>query len=365
MVSTRPGSVFSDDPMREYKSCICIRSAHLNCPLPLALESYWNCEADCFHCLGRWMNRTWGSEQRISNPEKVARRLQNALKAKDPTSPISRALKAKKTIWIGRKADPYQPIEERRHITRAHLKTLIQLKWSFVICSRYTQIARLDESLFRKAGKLCTFLIEITPGGESDWELFERKRTTPVKDRLETAQRWIRQGIHIGIRGEPFIPGYHTVQQFRDMLRRLRAYGIKSYNTYNLHLNEYTAKRLLDIGLDIEKVWEHNQDRLWKPIQQKLCQIADEEGVVLGCPDFVNVPYKWKSRTNTCCGVNVPNPFTFNTHFWRRLVQKKVDKQQVIEKTWEGIGKDEDRRKARTIMFGRSKHHYTMADAGL
>lgn len=351
--------------MLEYKNPICIRGTHLNCPLPLTLESYWACEADCLHCMGRRMNQIWGHEQRAVDPVNVRRKLVNSQKVKNPKTPLAVAMYLKKTIWIGRKSDPYQPIELELGITRSSIETLIDLQWSFVLCSRYMDNAMRDESLLLKAGGLVTFLVEVTPGGESDWELFERKRTTRVEKRLRIAKRWADRGIHVGVRGEPFIPGHHTTSQFRDTLRLLRSFGLKSYNTYNLHINEYTIKRLHAIDLDIEKIWECNQDKYWRPLQRELCQIADEEGIALGCPDFVNVPKGWGSSTNTCCGVDVPQPFTFNTHHWRQLLQQGVSAEGLFQKTWEGIGTEDDKNLAHLITCGKSKDHYTMRDSEL
>ena len=355
--------VILEGKMIEYKNPFCIRWDKLNCPVPLTIESYWACEADCHHCPGRKLNEIWGKEQRVTDPEKVERKLTNALRNKTPKSDIAVALKKKKTIWLGRKSDPYQPIENEMKITKQIVETLWCLDWSYIVCSRYTENMERDFGLYLTSK--AHLLIEITPGGESDWELFERKRTTPIPDRLKSIQRWIKEGLNVGVRGEPFIPGYHTTIEFRDMLKRIKSYGVKSYNTYNLHLNKYNAKRLHAIGLDIERIWEHNQDRWWKPIQRKLCQIADEEGITLGCPDFVNVPKGWKSQTNTCCGVSVPRPFRFNTHHWRHLLQNGHPPTEVLEKTWEGIGSDEEKEKAKVIMFDKSKDIYTMGDAEL
>jgi len=349
--------------MKEYKNPFCIRHAHMSCPLPITLESYWACEADCHHCPGHKLNEIWGKEQRVTDPVKAIHKLHNALRNPHPRSPLAVALAMKKTLWLGRKTDPYQPLEARTKTTRTIVRGLNKLKWSYVVCSRYTDLMRRDEDLFRQGQS--TLLVEITPGGESDWSLFERKRTTPIEFRLSAAARWNALGINVGVRGEPFIPGYHTPKQFEDMLRRLKSYGLYSYNTYNLHLNEYNARRLSSIGLDIEKIWHHNQDRLWRPIQRQLCEIADKQGIILGCPDFVNVPKGWCSRTNTCCGVSVPNPFKFNTHWWRRLLQNGKTPEQTIKKTWEGIGTEDDQQEGRAIILGTSKNKYTIKDAEL
>jgi len=352
--------------MREYKNPLCIREAHLNCPLPLSLEAYWNCEADCLHCMGRRLNQVWGTEQRAADPERVCRTLTLAASkpARVGAAPLTAALAQRKALWIGRKADPYQPLELERHVTRHYIQTLTALNWPFIICTRYTDNAMVDEGLLT-AGGMVTMLVEITPGGEADWDVFERRRTTPVENRLRAARQWMRLGIRVGVRGEPYIPGYHTPKQFRDMLRRLRAFGLRSYNTYNLHLNPYTLQRLCDAGLDIERIWAHNQDTHWRPIQQRLCRIAQEEGIELGCPDFVNVPTDWRARVNTCCGVPVAGAFTFNTHHWRQMLQCGVSGADVLARTWEGIGTEKDRARARLIVTGNSEDFYTMKDAGL
>ena len=351
--------------MLEYKSPICIRGTHLNCPLPLTLESYWACEANCLHCMGRRLNQIWGEEQRITDPEKVRQKLIQSQKNNNPKSPLAVALKLKKVFWLGRKSDPYQPIELEQGVTRSLVSTLIDMEWPFIICSRYIQNAMRDEDQFIRGKSWLTFLVELTPGGEQDWEFFEFGRTTPPLKRLQIARRWASQGIRVGVRGEPFIPGYHTTAQFRDTLRLIKSFGMTSYNTYNLHMNEYTLKRFHEIGLDIERIWEYNQDGLWRPIQQELCSIADEEGITLGCPDFVNTHPAWKSQTNTCCGVNIENAFTFNTHVWRQEIQAGKDKKQILGSTWEGIGTPEDQNIAESIVCGKTKELYTMEDAGL
>jgi DNA repair photolyase len=352
--------------MDVYKNPITVRGGHLTCPLPLALESYWTCEADCLHCVGRRLNKTWGNEQRAANPECVKNLLKNALLNKNPQSIKAQALHSKKVLFLGRKADPYQSIEIEKKVTQRLVQVLLELDWPMVICSRYQSNMGRDTDLFLKKRKLIHILVEITPGAESDWEVFEHKKPSQIEHRLQIAKTWQDLGIKVGVRGEPFIPGYHTIKQFRDILKRLRSYGLMSYNIYNLHMNEYTIKRFYNIGLDIEKIWRCNQDAHWKLVQKKLCQIADEEGIELGCPDFVNVPVNWMSGVNTCCGIDVQDAFTYNTHNWRKLILQRETGQEVLRRSWEGIGTTEDKTQAEVIVFGKySKEFYTMRNAGI
>ena len=350
---------------KELKSAITLRGDMLYCPLSLSIDSYWNCEADCHHCYMRRLNRTWGQELRHANPTEVARKLKNGLANPNPRSYLAHALRHKKTIRLGNKTDPYQPAELKYKVTRGIIEALIELDWSFVLQTRFLSNALRDLDLLVKAHDkgLLTVMPIISPGAERDWEILERKRTTPIDERLEIIGDFIENyDFNVGVNGEPFIPGFHTLDEFRDIIKRLKEMGVQSYNTYNLHFNDHVAKRFCEIGLDIDKIWRMNQDSGWKKIQVELCKIAVEEDIILGCPDFVNTGKKWKEQANTCCGVTVPNPSKFNTHFWKRKLQKGLSPNKVLKKTFEGYG---DYELAKKIVTGKKCGNYTMKDAGL
>lgn len=353
------------DGERNYKAAVNLRGDCLYCPLPLSVDCYWNCLTDCHHCYLRRLNRTWGQDLRPADPELVRRQLQNGLNNPKPKTALGWALKLKKTLRLGNKTDPYQDVERNYGVARRVQQLLVELGWSYVIQTRFTGNLERDEDVMQQAhaGGLLTIMPVISPGAESDWELLERGRTTPIPDRLRSIQQWIKWGWSVGVNGEPFIPGHHTVKQFRDMLSRLKVAGVSSYNTYNLHLNDHVAKRFVEIGLDLEKIWRMNQDDQWRPIQRQLCDEATRVGIRLGCPDFVNVPADWRELANTCCGVRVPNPSRFNAHHWRHYLQLGESPEDVLEQTWEGIG---DRDTGRKIVMGdRNCGMYTMRDAGI
>ncbi|NIS11922.1 MAG: hypothetical protein GWN97_08355, partial [Thermoplasmata archaeon] len=229
------------------------------------------------------MNRTWGADLRPADPDDVERKLSNGLKNKEPKTPLAAALSLKKTLRLGSKTDPYQDAELEHQVSRRIQKALIRLEWTYVIQTRFLSNLRRDEDVMSEGQHLLHIMPVISPGAEEDWSLFERERTTPIHRRLRLIQRWIKRGFKVGVNGEPFIPGIHTLKQFRDILKRLKAVGVKSYNTYNLHFNDHVAKRLHAIGVDIELIWRCNQDKEWKPVLQKLLDISKEEGILLGC----------------------------------------------------------------------------------
>ena len=205
----------------------------------------------------------------------------------------------------------------------------------------------------------------ISPGFDKDWRVLEYEKTTYPRHRLEWLKELNSEGIKVGVNGEPFIPGYHTVEEFEEMLRRLKGHGIPSYNVYNLHLNAFVAKRLHAAGLDIEKIWYMNQDTQWRPILQKLLDLAKKYDIILGCPDFVNSGWRYVERSNTCCGVNVDNPCTWNVITWKRLLQedraknKATQKHWLIEQTWDGVG---SYREGEDLMDGKKADMFSLED---
>lgn len=348
--------------MKNNKHGLSIRGDSCYCPLSFALDSYWNCEINCLHCFFRRLNRTWGEELRPINPEALRRKLESGLKNKSPKSPLSYAIKNKKTIRFGNKSDPFQPIEKKLRISKEVLKVFIDLNWTFVIQTKNTELLMEYKNLLRLAAEkgLLWVMPIISPGYTKDWIVFERKKTTPPIDRLRHLKVLSKfEGINIGVNGEPFIPGYHTIKDFKNIIDILKSFGIKSYNTYNLHMNDLVVKNLIGIGLDVEKIWTMNQDKYWYPILQKLLTIARKKDIILGCPDFVNSGWDWVEETNTCCGLNVVRPTLFNTHNWKKMKKAKVDDEKILKATWDGVGNYEE---GILVLKGNSTYKYTLKD---
>ena len=335
-----------------------IRSDSLYCPLALNLDTYSDCEIDCCHCYLRRLNHIWKSKFKSIDPDELKRKLVNGLKNTSPKSSLGNSLKQKKTIRFGNKSDPFQPAEQKYRASEAVLKILIELKWSFVLQTQCTERMMDYAILLKKAKDFVVVQPTISPGAEKDWEILERKRTTPIWLRFNHIGMLKNRGINVAVYGEPFIPGFHTVKDFEDILKRLKSAGIKNYNTYNLHFNDFVAKRLLSIGLDIEAIWEGNQEGNWRSIQIKLIELAKKYGIKLGCPDFINSG-DYRQETNTCCGIDVPNPCTFNTHNWKRRLQNGKRKDDILLDSWDGIG---DFKEGGKILFGTSDKFFTMND---
>jgi len=349
--------------MKLLKNSITIRGDSLYCPLSLSLDSYGNCLTDCWHCYFRNLNHIWDQEIKPADIDLLEKKLSNGIKNKTPNSFLSHCLKNKKTIRWGNKSDPFQEVENKYKIAIEIFNLLIRLNWSFVIQTRFMHnLKKYEKYIFRAFDKnLITIMPVISPGGEKDWEILERKRTTSIAERLKYSNFLIRKGIPLGVNGEPFIPGYHTIYDFENILKLLKDHCISSYNTYSFHFNAFVAKRLHKIGIDIEKIWYYNQDKEWKKILEKLIDLSKKYNIKLGCPDFVNSGKNYIEPSNTCCGINVPNPITFNTHYFKKYKQKGFSTEKIIQLTDDNSG---DMELAKKIIDGEKCDFYTLEDAG-
>lgn len=349
--------------MELYKTPLSVRGDMLYCPLCFSLDSYWGCIYNCAHCYLRNMNKVWGQEYRVIDPEKLRKKLENGLKNKNPKSPVAYCLALKKTIRWGNKADPFQPLPGQTKLSKAVFEILYDLEWSYVIQTMNTDIMMEHEGAIVRAGRkrLATIMPVVSPGLEKDWVTFENRKTNNPFSRLAHIRRLRRQGVSTGVNGEPFIPGFHTVDDFRDTLKALRSYGIRRYNTYNFHFTPFVAHRLHNIGVDIGKIHYANKDKNWKPILMQLLDLSKKYGVLLGCPDWVNTGVEWREKANTCCGVHAKNPSRFNAHEWKRRLQLGQSPEQVLQDTWEGIGNFKE---GKDVMYGTTNDKYTMIDAG-
>ncbi len=334
--------------MKIYTAALGMRGDMLYCPLPLSIDPYWTCEVNCYHCYSRRLNRTWGNDFRMADVESIKRKLSSSSKGK---SPLHEAIRQRKTLRLGNRSDPFQPWEEKYRVSTEILKFLMEIEWDTVVQTKFPRRAYEMTGL----GKTCTMMAIITPGLEADWELFERNMTENPIDRVKMLSKLQKKGFNVGVNGEPFIPGYHTPEQFEETVKLLKSYGINRYNTYNLHFNDYVAKNLLKLGLDIEKIWYMNQDKQWRRILKKLIEIAEKHDIILGCPDFVNSGWEYVQKCNTCCGLDVKNPCTFNTHHFKLAVQKGEDSR----KCWDGVGNYEE---GLQIIEGTTDEMYTLKD---
>lgn len=337
-----------------------VRGDAASCPLAFGLDTYYNCEYDCLYCCFLGLCHTWGRDRRCLDVDWFERRIVNGIKNEHPKSPLAWAIKRRKTLRLGNKFDPLPPLEREHRITQRVLRFLSSLGWQVKLESKNTDAMLEYDDLLISSNAIIT--TTVTCGMEDDWDVLEGKRPPSPRARLEALRFFASAGCQVAVVTEPFIPGYHTVAQFERLMAELSAHRIRRANVYNLRLTPFVARRLAEAGLDIERIWLHNQDDQWKALLPQLLAAAEKYGILIGCPDFVNAG-RFVPTTNTCCGVDVENPCTFNFINWRRIGMERgyVDVGDVTA-SWDGVG---DFDEGLNLFLGNDPKMYHLGDSGV
>jgi len=334
-----------------------VRGDAASCPLAFGLDTYYNCEYNCSYCCFLGLNAVWGNDFREIDFGQFATRIVNGLRNKNPRSPLAYAIRSRKTLRIGNKYDPFPPRD--KGLTRRVLSFLAGLRWDVKLESK--NVPAMEELTGLLLGMGATVTTSITCGRD-DWALLEGKRTPDPEERLRGLGRMARVGVPVGVITEPFIPGHHTTEEWVDLVRRGKEQGIFRFNVYNLRLTPFVVKRLLGAGLDVEAIWEANQDGRWRPVLRDILEASKRLGVIVGCPDFVNGG-DYVFPANTCCGVDVKNPCNFNIINWNKtgLINGKVTLRDFLD-SWDGVG---DFSEGKRQFLGQDPKKYHLGDTGL
>jgi len=337
-----------------------IRGDSTSCPLAFGLDTYYNCDFDCLYCCFLGLNAVWGKDFRTLDIDWFKKRILNGIKNKSPRSPLAWAIHHRKTLRIGNKYDPLPPMERELRTTLTVLEFLKSLNWEVKLESKNTDIMLEYQDVLVDMGAIIT--TTVLSGLEKDWELLEGKRPPPPRDRLDALMEFKSRGCQVAVVTEPFIPGYHMISQFDELMGELEARGIDRANVYNLRMTPFVMKRFAEADMDIELIWEMSQDWSWKEILMELLEVGEKRGIKLGCPDFVNAG-KFHAQTNTCCGVDVSNPCTFNIVNWRNIgVRKGFITVEDLKETYDGVG---DWIEGLDLFMGDDDKKYTLADTGM
>ena len=339
-----------------------IRSDSLYCPLPFGLDTYYGCAFDCVYCSFLGLHYTWGRGEmdRTLDLDWFRKRVLNGVRTPGRT-PLARAIAGRKTIRLGNKYDPLPPQESELRITRDVLQFLFDLGWEVKLESKNADLIREYAPLLVDGQAIVTTTVTI--GLDRDWRELEGCRTPSPTARLSALSELAQAGLQVAVITEPFIPGRHTIDGWRLFLSLLSHHNINRVNTYNLQLTPFNARRLAEIGVDVVAAHEGGKDPAWRDTLQALLSIGSEMGFHVGCPDFVNAG-RVRPTTNTCCGVDVQNPCTFNFINWRAtgLDRGEVKPADVV-RTWDGVGNLEAGLK--TFSGKNGATHYSLADTGI
>lgn len=330
-----------------------VRGDSTACPLAFGLDTYYNCAFQCNYCSFLGLTQWCGPDYRVIDVDETLRRLSSH---HGGHSPLSMCIAQRKTLRLGNKYDPMPPCEKELGVTRAVMSWLREQRWQYKLETKNLSLAWDYLDVIEGAKAIITSTVLI--GLDRDWKVFEPNVPDSASCRLEILQKFAELGFQVGVISEPFMAPYHTLEDWDAYTNVLLSYGIRRVNCYPITITEYNAKRMAGAGLDITAMYDALS--MWPQTLPRLIALAENKGMIVGSPDFVNARGHCE-RANTCCAVDVETPCTFNTVTWKRqaLLSGEITLRDGFEASWDGVG---DYQSGLDLFLGEAEGMYSLAD---
>lgn len=305
------------------------------CGLPIRVDTYKNCTFGCIYCFSN--NRKiceFEKSFQIANLASVERRLERIFNRREysNTSFLDTLIADRITWHCGGMSDPFQPIENRYHITRQLIDITNRYGVSILFS---TKTSNLYGANIRP--DLHTFQLSVSNvENRTDIE----KNVPPIEKRLQLYRELKKEGFRVGIRIQPFIPNVSTleiVKMFADA-DNFTLEGIKLVPQNKEH------KELV-----LETLGLHRADF----VQMGLLNLRPEKRIEMYRPfieyfEAHRIPFSLADNdmhhigTNACCCGDrlVTKSTTFNNTAMCKLYGKCYAKEQIDHELFESGVRD-------------------------
>lgn len=213
-----------------------LRSHHWKYHVDLYEGCYFNCKY-CLYILG-------------DQPEKVRPR-RDVLPQLE--ADFAAMKDSKGIVYLGPKADIYQPLERKEKLTRGALKMVLKYGVPLFMITRSDLILR-DVDVLRELAEAGLVEVSFTICSPSTYKVLEGG-SPPVERRLEVARTLVENGIPVSFHLSPVIPGWATLSELKELMVRMRDAGAECIYACMLGMRDsYRAKFLNAIAsIDVDK----------------------------------------------------------------------------------------------------------------
>jgi DNA repair photolyase len=219
--------------LKVYPKSIVNRVDSPDIPAAWSMNPYQGCEHGCIYCYARNTHEFWGLdcghdfEQKIlvkeNAPELLAKQLSLPSWKKEP-------------IMLSGNTDCYQPIEQKRKITRRMIDVCRQYRQPLGIITKNALVARDIDLLADLAQDgLAQVYLSITTLDEELRRIME-PRTSTSSAKLKTIRALASAGIPVGVMMAPVIPGINNTEIF-DIAEKVKQAGASHLGYSMIRLN--------------------------------------------------------------------------------------------------------------------------------
>jgi len=273
------------------------------------------------------------SERGLVNPINI-KNLENVLKLafseRESSNPVIRAIRSKFPIAVGKKVEPFQPVELETEATLRCLRLLREYDVPTLIETKHIYLG-LDKYLKIISDMDVAINVSILTGSMAKMALLEPR--APMTDHRWKLVKLLKDSGHwVGVRNEPMMLGIGSsdiiMKRYAD---RAADVGVDHVNfgAYRVFDPKMAYKNFVTIGMEREyrKMWKMiDTPGLWREIGEKMFSLLHECGIKASSSDW-DVFFDLNDCEN-CCGTDEKFP-NFNRFTWQHALEILKDKGRV------------------------------------
>ncbi len=245
------------------------------CPPKYSLHPYTGCSHMCLYCYAT----SYVGVRRSVPKRGFLDNLRRDLSRLDPRLIIN----------MSTSSDPYPPEEAIHKLTRETLKLLLPAGYKVLITTKGSLVAR-DADILASGNAAVT--ITITTLDKSVARRMEPGAPSP-QERLDAVEKLSAEGVPVGVRLDPIVPGVNDdPQELKLLVREIRSAGAKFVvtSTYKARPDNLSrmSKAFPELAEEwrrlyrIEGRWMHGYWYLAEPVRVRMLEPVVEEAARLG-----------------------------------------------------------------------------------
>ncbi len=214
------------------------RNPLCTCPRKYSLHPYTGCSHKCLYCYAT----SYISVRESTPKKKFIENLRRDLTEAKPGV----------LVELSTSSDPYPPIESKLAITRRALEALSSFEARILITTKSSLVARDYDVLSRSKAAV---MITITTIDDSLARRIE-PGAPPPSARIEALRRLSRNGVPVGVRIDPVIPGLNDDESMlRELVNKVVEAGARHIVTSTYKAKPDNFKRMCSEFPDLAGVW--------------------------------------------------------------------------------------------------------------
>ncbi len=348
-----------------------VRGDYHVCPTPLALDPYYGCLQRCTFCFCREIEHRFNPkgyaayEVRDANLKKAENLIKLGLSEKETTNHVALAIRAGWPMALGKKGEPFQPVELERGMTLKCLRLLKEYDLPTLVETKHIYLG-LDKYL-KIIGDMNKVAINVSIISGSMSKVLLLEPHAPLTDHRWKLIKLLKDsGFWVGVRNEPLLMGIgsgpKTLERYANKAAEA---GVDHVNFGNYRAFDpkmaYANFEASGLGKEYLRMLRLNEK--WRETGEYFVKLLHDRGIKATSSDWDT--FHDLNDCENCCGIDDVFPDFNRFTFQHALMTLREEGQVGWGSIAQGSGwlQDDKVLKIKNIWNMEDRKYYSLNDA--